>query len=298
MGLQIPFFVYMLLLYVPIAIAFSAWLIILIGTLLNNHCKNKWNEQLSSTRTGFIKLTFVGNLYQEKIEGTNKRRYIVFDYPVSPKVVRTLASICLKIWLAMFVSFWSTFLLEISHNCDITIDCFFGTNNSLVFSCESLDPLNVTDMVHCYKFELDLVNSLGNAGGLQGLLTGIIYGQLTIHIWLQKKISQATTADKRKWKALAVVLIIIPIVLGVIVLLLGLANFLFFFTVHNSPVQDYIILLLFVITLLACASFPIYLMKDEEKSLVTFESRRQLEVAQFSTVQPSEVKFDVNPDIN
>jgi len=263
MGLQLPHYVYFTLLYVPIGLAFVIWLAILVGTVLFSQCKKLWNKPVPSILTGSIKFTFIGNLFQEEIGGTNTRRYVVFNYTVSPRLVRTLGSISFMIWLSMFVSFWSTFLLGISHSCVSNIDCFFTNNNSLVDSCETVDPSSAIDAVYCFTFNLALINALGNAGGLQTLLTSIIHGQLAMYIWLKKRLSQTKVTNKYKWKILAVFLILVPFALGLIVIALGIVNFVLLFREHNTPIQDYIILLLFVLTLLACTSLPLYLINDK-----------------------------------
>ena len=97
----------------------------------------------------------------------------------------------------MFLAFWSTFLLEVTESCSDNFDCFYTENsNNWIEDCQQV---NASQSVQCLCLWLDLIIGVGAAGGVQGLMITLHYGQMLLYVWLKKKIGRSSS-NKLKWK--------------------------------------------------------------------------------------------------
>ena len=73
--------------------------------------------------------------------------------------------------LLIFISFWSTFILETTFGCDHHRDCYVGnTGQDPIPDCDLINPKNTS--VVCYQLEFDSVNGIINIGGTTFVAVG------------------------------------------------------------------------------------------------------------------------------
>ena len=174
---------------------FAAYGIVLSYSLF----KKLYQKPVSQVMSGFIKFTTLGNLTRERV-GPGKKQYLLFRHPVRPSLVRNQFFVSLFTWLAMFLAFWSTFLLEVTESCSDDFDCFYMENsNNLIEDCQLV---NASQSVQCIRLRFDLIIGVGAAGGVQGLMITLQYGQMLLYAWLKKKTSRSSS-NKLKWKIAA-----------------------------------------------------------------------------------------------
>ena len=197
--------------YAPPGLAYIVWYAIYLVTVPSCCNKSSFNKPVSTIWSGLIKFTFIGGLSCERI-GSTKERYLFFKHPVKPWFVRALIPLTTLIWLAGFVAFWNTFLIRDSFICDDTYDCFYWNQSIFqVDDCRSINTQN--NSVLCYRLQLDLISAVAKAGGIQGLMITFMYGFITVHMWLRKKIIRIPVNKKGKWKCFAAFLILFPLLL-------------------------------------------------------------------------------------
>ena len=200
--------------YIPIAVActvcYSVWSILLCYSICKKGCNTK---PLSSVISGFIKFTWLGNLTEEK------KQYFLFNYPVEPWFVRIQFFSSISTWLAMFLAFWSTFLVQVTDSCINIYDCFYlNKNNSRIEDCRQVDS---SKPLECLYLQLDLIRGAGSAGGVQALMITLQYGQLLLFVWLKKKITRSVS-NKWEWKLIAVSVIVNLLVYELVLLQFGI----------------------------------------------------------------------------
>ena len=108
----------------------------------------------------------------------------------------------------------------------------------------------------CFHLQLDLISAAAKAGGIQGLMITFMYGFVTAHIWLKRKIARI---PHKKWKCIVAFLVLLP-------LLLEVASFLAVVTLigkRSTIISGYgnYVLLIVVLSALAfiTALFPLWL---------------------------------------
>ena len=199
MSHSIEYDVYWNLLFVPITVAYTVCYAALGIAFSYSLFKKCYEKQVSQFVSGFIKFTSLGNLTREEV-GPGEKRYLLFGHPVAPFQVRYQFAASLVTWLAMFLAFWSTFLLEVTDSCNDNFDCFYTeTSNNRIEDCQLV---NTSQSIQCFRFRLDMIRGVGAAGGVQGLMITLQYGQIILYAWLKKKISRSTS-NKLKWKLTA-----------------------------------------------------------------------------------------------
>ena len=249
--------VYLTLLFVPILVILLLFTVIHIILCYNIFHKKSWDKPVSAGWSGIIKLTFIGNFRREKIEGTKKKLYILFDYFVTSRFVRTIGLQCLSLWQSLIVTFWIAFLVKTADTCQHDIDCFDSEFN-FIADCERLDGTNIT--IQCYKFELDFINGTGTAGGLLAIAVAVIYGQLSLQMWLKKKIIRSETQkQKRKFKIFLVLSAIVPLLVELIFLGISISMLLFSIIRNRtfSVVPKYVLAMFYLIPLIQFTTLPL-----------------------------------------
>ena len=108
-------------------------------------------------------------------------QYFLFDYPVTPKYVRYIGLFAIVLWLSLLATFWLNFIIKVTSDCNVRIDCFLDGHKIPKFQkdCDSVVDNSSLMQLHCYEFQSDLVNGAGTAGGLLAITVTILYGQLS-----------------------------------------------------------------------------------------------------------------------
>ncbi len=217
--------VYLSLLFIPVLCVFVLFNTAHIIRILCKYRTKSWDKPVSVGWSGIVKLTFMGSFRREKIKGTNEKFYILFGYFVSPKFVRNIAMLCLSLWQSLIVSFWITFLVETSCSCEFGLDCFDNRFN-YIDDCGSFNFTH--NSAQCYTFSLDFIAGSGTAGGLLAIALSVIYGQLSMQMWLKKKMDRSSNEKKKKkYKILSALSVFVPLSVEILFLALSLANLLY-----------------------------------------------------------------------
>ena len=67
---------------------------------------------------------------------------------------------------------------------------------------EDCQLVKASQSIQCIRLRLDLIGGIGAAGGVQGLMITLRYGQMLLYAWLKKKTSRSSS-NKLKWKIAA-----------------------------------------------------------------------------------------------
>ncbi len=102
--------------------------------------------------------------------------------------MRNIALLCLSLWRSLIATFWITFIVNTSESCELGLDCF-DYQFQHIEDCATFDFTN--NSVQCYQIELDFINGTGTAGGLLAIAIAVIYGQLSMQVWLKKKMNKS-----------------------------------------------------------------------------------------------------------
>ena len=196
---SIGYYVCWNLLFVPITVAYTVYIVAYGIAFSYSLFKKNYEKPVSQFVSGFIKFTTLGNLTREEV-GPGEKRYLLFGHPVAPFQVRYQFAASLVTWLAMFLAFWSTFLLEVTDSCNDNFDCFYTENSN--HRIEHCRVVNTSQFVQCLRLRLDMIRGVGATGGVQGLMITLQYGQMLLYAWLKKKTSRSSSS-KLKWKLTA-----------------------------------------------------------------------------------------------
>jgi len=126
--------------------------------------------------------------------------------------------------LLIFISFWSTFILETTFGCDHHRDCYVGnTGQDPIPDCDLINPKNTS--VVCYRLKFDSVIAIGNIGGTTLVALGG-FGLMTHLVLL------AQESSPRLW--VRVIWSTVILVVQYTLFFAYLANFIYFHTSIRS----------------------------------------------------------------
>ena len=175
------------------------------------------NKPVAAAWRAIINITLLGGLKSETTEN-GRKRYFLFDYPVTPGYVRAVGIFTITLWISLLANFWLNFIIEVTEECRVGIDCFY--NDSRIDHCCDVDGVN--EAIQCYEFQFDFINGAGTAGGLLAITVTILYGQLSAQAWLEKKKGNSKTKRKKIcYKALFILLGAIPLTVGILLSVLS-----------------------------------------------------------------------------
>ncbi len=244
---------YISLLYAPVGLLYVIYTCSIVIVT-----KKSWNKpvlRISAAWRAIIDITLIGGLKSETTEDGSKR-YFLFDYPVTPKYVRAIGVFTLGLWLSLLATFWLSFIIKITEDCNDGIDCF-NASGFPIEDCRSIDSFNSS--IQCYEFQFDFINGAGTAGGLLAISTTILYGQLTAQMWLKKKISKSKSKEKKRHlKALSYLLGIVPMTFELILLILSMIKF-FNATINRrvTAIPNYLNAVFYLTPLLTLSLHPL-----------------------------------------
>ena len=193
--------VYVLYLIFPLAFGIASFCTVFTKSL---------NKPVAAAWRAIINITLLGGLKSETTEN-GRKQYFLFDYPVTPGYVRAIGIFTITLWISLLATFWLNFIIEVTEECRVGIDCFStGINSSRIGHCCDVDGVN--EAIQCYEFRFDFINGAGTAGGLLTIIVTILYGQLSAQAWLEKKKGKSKTKRKKMcYKALSILLGVIPL---------------------------------------------------------------------------------------
>ena len=102
----------------------------------------------------------------------------------------------------VFISFWATFLVEETHICDRSLDCFVTNSSTLKFESAPREPIqdcslvDNNDTIVCFEFVFDVTGGLASAFGFLTFLIAYIHIVSSITIGLVKEV-QYGDVDKQ-----------------------------------------------------------------------------------------------------
>ena len=244
------FCLYLILLYAPVVLL---WVIDLIFPYVLMIVNGKsWNKPVTAAWRAIIDITLIGGLKSETTEN-GRKRYSLYGYPVTRKYVRAIGTFAIALWLSLIATFWLNFIIEVTEECKIGVDCFFA--NTTPYNCPGVDGFN--EAIQCYEFKFDFINGAGTAGGLLAISVTILYGQLSAQIWLEKKI--AISKKKKHFKILSILLGIVPLILSIILLLLSVIKFVDTLLDRRfTAIPNYLNAFFYLLPILMLSSHPLY----------------------------------------
>lgn len=93
----------------------------------------------------------------------------------------------LTLW-GVFVSFWATFLVDETHVCDSSLDCFVtGDERVRVEDCATVKNVSVD----CFEFVLSVTEGFAAATGFVAVMVLYVYIFGALHMWFLKSIDNS-----------------------------------------------------------------------------------------------------------
>ena len=174
--------------------------------------------RLQSSTAGMVKF-LLGDLVEKKEEDGTK--YLIKGHPLKGFFLSMVTVYSFMITSCALMTFWDTFLVDVTYSCDPNFDCYPLPLASITY--RSIPPIvNCSDYVTlpdnmtivCFTFTFDYSQAFGAAGGVFAFAVFGIRIVLGIIIWLKSKC--------RKY-CLVIVLFGIPIAVPIIgsILLVG-----------------------------------------------------------------------------
>ncbi len=251
MTVQIPYEVYQGLLCVPIVLAYGIY-ILPICACVYTACTKSRNKPVPAAWRAIINITLIGGLKSETTEN-GRKRYFLFNYPVTPGYVRSIGMFTIALWVSLIVTFWLNFTINVTGDCKNGVDCFLN-GTMRINDCRSLD---VYDSVQCYEIPLDFINGARTAGGLLAISVTIFYGQLSAQAWIEKK--KTKSKKKRCFKALSILLGVLPLTVLILLFVSSVIKLL----VISAPINlyksiiNYMNAVLYLVPLLILSCYPL-----------------------------------------
>ena len=121
----------------------------------------------------------------------NPPRILFHGYEISRWNVVQFATVISIFIFTVFVSFWTSFLIESSYTCNPTLDCFLRNSTPWIYGqmprkitdCDDVDP-SVT--VVCYQFVLNATKGFSSAVGFLAVAVMYIYVYGYLLVWLME----------------------------------------------------------------------------------------------------------------
>ena len=204
---EFDMYLYIGLLYIPVYFLYVIFVIVTIISAFYTLFTKSWNKPVTAAWRAIVNITLLGRLKSEAAEN-GRKRYSLFDYPVTPGYVRAIGIFAIVLWISLLANFWMNSIIEVTEECRNGIDCFFAYNRSRIDRCCDV----VNEVIQCYELQLDFIKGAETAGGLLAITVTILYGQLSAQAWLEKKKGTSKTKCKRVcFKALSILLGFIPL---------------------------------------------------------------------------------------
>ena len=121
----------------------------------------------------------------------NPPRILFHGYEISRLNIVQFTTVISLFIFTVFVSFWSSFLIDSSYTCNPTLDCFlrnstlwiYGKMPQRISNCDAVDT-SVT--VVCYQFVLNATKGFSSAVGFLAVAVMYIYVYGYLLIWLME----------------------------------------------------------------------------------------------------------------
>ena len=253
---------YLYVLLVPVALLFAIFMILNVTIVTIILIRKSWNKPIPAVWRAIIDITFTGGLKTKTEDG--KIQYFLFDYPVTPRYVRSIGLFAIALWQSLLITFWVNFIIKITDDCNNGSACFFADGSKITGDClmESMHASlssNSSIIITCFEFQFDFVNGAGTAGGLLTISITIIYGQMSAQIWLRKKVLKSKRKYKKRWfKVLFYLLIgVVPLVVITLLIVLGVITFLNSSNT-STALPSYINALFYLTPLQIVSTYPLW----------------------------------------
>ena len=151
----------------------------------------------------------------------NPPRILFHSYEISNWHVIQFSTVISMFIFAVFVSFWSSFLLESTYTCNPTLDCFFRNstvwvNKKIVEDCKNIDS-SVT--IVCYQFVLNATKGFSSSVGFLAVAVMYIYVYGYLVLWLMEIVLSPRVASIGAKLCSAIgwtLLIVFPLIVAVV----------------------------------------------------------------------------------
>ncbi len=252
---------YYYLLNLPVLLLYATFMILNVTIITIILIRKSWNKPIPAVWRAIIDITFTGGLKTKTEDG--KIQYFLFDYPVTPRYVRSIGLFAIALWQSLLITFWVSFIIKVTDGCNNGA-CFFANGSKIEADCliESIrasQSSNSSIIITCYEFQFDFVNGAGTAGGLLTIGITILYGQLSAQIWLRKKVLKSKRKYKKRWfKVLFYLLIgVVPLVVITLLIVLGVITFLNSSNTYTA-LPSYINALFYLVPLQLISTYPLW----------------------------------------
>ena len=121
----------------------------------------------------------------------NPPRILFHSYEISHWHVLQFSTVISMFVFAVFVSFWTSFLLEPTYTCNPTLDCFFRNSTAWVYGkmpqkVEDCSEISSSVTVVCYQFVLNTTKGFSSSVGFLAVAVMYIYVYCYLVIWLME----------------------------------------------------------------------------------------------------------------
>ncbi len=250
---------YLLVLYLPVVLLFAIFMVLYVTIITIISIRKSWNKPIPAVWRAIIDITFTGGLKTKTEDG--KIQYFLFDYPVTPRYVRSIGLFAIALWLSLLITFWVNFIIKVSDDCNNGA-CFFANGSKITTDClmESIRASQSSNSsITCYEFQFDFINGAGTAGGLLTMGITILYGQLSAQIWLRKKVLNSKRKYKKRWfKVLFYLLIgVVPLIVTTLLLASGVIRFIYSNNIF-IVLPSYINAVVYLVPLQLISTYPLW----------------------------------------
>ncbi len=250
---------YYLVLYIPVGLLFVTFMVLHVTIVTIISIRKSWNKPIPAVWRAIIDITLTGGLKTKTEDG--KIQYFLFDYPVTPRYVRSIGLFVIALWQSLLITFWLSFIIKVTDGCNNGA-CFFGDGSKikgdcLIKSIFASQSSNSSITITCYEFQFDFINGAGTAGGLLTIGITILYGQMSAQIWLRKKISKSIRKYKKRWlKLLSYLLGVVPLIVTTLLIIFGVI------TLYNrsnpfTALLSYINAVFYLVPLQVISTYPL-----------------------------------------
>ena len=135
----------------------------------------------------YSKVIFRDALQKKK----NPPRILFHGYEISQWHVVQFATVIALFIFTVFVSFWSSFLMESTFNCNPTLDCFFRNSTLWIYGkmpkkVEDCAEIGQSVTVICYQFVLNATKGFSSSVGFLAVAVMYIYVYGYLLVWLME----------------------------------------------------------------------------------------------------------------
>ena len=118
---------YICVLYIPVYVLYFIFPLAIVSASVYTVFTKSLNKPVAAAWRAIINITLLGGLKSETTEN-GRKRYFLFDYPVTPGYVRAIGIFAIALWLSLLATFWLNFIITVTEECRVGIDCFYKSS--------------------------------------------------------------------------------------------------------------------------------------------------------------------------